>query len=195
MPDCFIYDHVRTPRGRGKPDGALHDGHRARTCDPGAACHPRPQRARYAADRRRGARLRRSGRRSGRRHRRAPPSSMPAYDSDGGRHSDQPLLRIGARRDQFRGGRDHGRPARHGDRRRGRIDEPHRDWRLRRRMAGRSLDCAQELLSAPGHLRRSHRHQIRFFARRCRCLCGRKPEARARALLAERRIFSVPSCR
>ena len=24
MPDCFIYDHVRTPRGRGKPDGALH---------------------------------------------------------------------------------------------------------------------------------------------------------------------------
>ena len=22
--DCFIYDHVRTPRGRGKPDGALH---------------------------------------------------------------------------------------------------------------------------------------------------------------------------
>jgi acetyl-CoA C-acetyltransferase len=24
MPDCFIYDHVRTPRGRGRPDGALH---------------------------------------------------------------------------------------------------------------------------------------------------------------------------
>jgi acetyl-CoA C-acetyltransferase len=24
MADCFIYDHVRTPRGRGKPDGALH---------------------------------------------------------------------------------------------------------------------------------------------------------------------------
>ena len=24
MTDCFIYDHVRTPRGRGKPDGALH---------------------------------------------------------------------------------------------------------------------------------------------------------------------------
>jgi acetyl-CoA C-acetyltransferase len=24
MPDCFIYDHVRTPRGRGKPNGALH---------------------------------------------------------------------------------------------------------------------------------------------------------------------------
>src|SRR6202451_3923688 len=25
MPDAFIYDHVRTPRGRGKGDGALHE--------------------------------------------------------------------------------------------------------------------------------------------------------------------------
>ncbi len=25
MTDCFIYDHVRTPRGRGKPDGALYE--------------------------------------------------------------------------------------------------------------------------------------------------------------------------
>ncbi|HQS70955.1 MAG: acetyl-CoA acetyltransferase [Novosphingobium sp. 28-62-57] len=25
MRDIFIYDHVRTPRGRGKPDGALHE--------------------------------------------------------------------------------------------------------------------------------------------------------------------------
>ncbi len=25
MTDAFIYDHVRTPRGRGKPDGALHE--------------------------------------------------------------------------------------------------------------------------------------------------------------------------
>jgi len=25
MPDAFIYDHVRTPRGRGKPDGSLHE--------------------------------------------------------------------------------------------------------------------------------------------------------------------------
>jgi acetyl-CoA C-acetyltransferase len=24
LAECFIYDHVRTPRGRGKPDGALH---------------------------------------------------------------------------------------------------------------------------------------------------------------------------
>src|SRR5580704_2759050 len=25
MSDAYIYDHVRTPRGRGKPDGALHE--------------------------------------------------------------------------------------------------------------------------------------------------------------------------
>ncbi|MBZ0215786.1 MAG: hypothetical protein K8F25_04470, partial [Fimbriimonadaceae bacterium] len=25
MVDCFIYDHVRTPRGRGKKDGSLHE--------------------------------------------------------------------------------------------------------------------------------------------------------------------------
>ncbi|MFO0406320.1 MAG: acetyl-CoA C-acetyltransferase [Labrys sp. (in: a-proteobacteria)] len=25
MPEAFIYDHVRTPRGRGRPDGALHE--------------------------------------------------------------------------------------------------------------------------------------------------------------------------
>ena len=24
MPDAFIFDHLRTPRGRGKPDGSLH---------------------------------------------------------------------------------------------------------------------------------------------------------------------------
>lgn len=25
MTDCFVYDHVRTPRGKGRPDGALHE--------------------------------------------------------------------------------------------------------------------------------------------------------------------------
>jgi len=25
MTDCFIYDHIRTPRGRGRTDGALHE--------------------------------------------------------------------------------------------------------------------------------------------------------------------------
>src|SRR5580693_2501577 len=25
MSDAYVYDHVRTPRGRGKPDGSLHE--------------------------------------------------------------------------------------------------------------------------------------------------------------------------
>ena len=25
MPEAYIYDHVRTPRGRGKKDGSLHE--------------------------------------------------------------------------------------------------------------------------------------------------------------------------
>ena len=25
MSEAYIYDHARTPRGRGKPDGALHE--------------------------------------------------------------------------------------------------------------------------------------------------------------------------
>ena len=25
MAECFIYDHVRTPRGKGKSDGSLHE--------------------------------------------------------------------------------------------------------------------------------------------------------------------------
>ena len=25
MADAYIFDHVRTPRGRGKPDGSLHE--------------------------------------------------------------------------------------------------------------------------------------------------------------------------
>ncbi len=25
MPECYIFDHVRTPRGRGKPDGSFHE--------------------------------------------------------------------------------------------------------------------------------------------------------------------------
>ncbi|MFM8767533.1 MAG: acetyl-CoA C-acyltransferase, partial [Rubrivivax sp.] len=25
MTDAFIFDHVRTPRGKGKPDGSLHE--------------------------------------------------------------------------------------------------------------------------------------------------------------------------
>ena len=32
MTEAYIYDHVRTPRGRGKPDGALHTVTDAASC-------------------------------------------------------------------------------------------------------------------------------------------------------------------
>ena len=43
----------------------------------------------------------------------------------------------------------------------------------------------QVLFRAAGHRRRSDRHARRLFARRCRRLCGRKPEARAAQCLEE----------
>ncbi|RWX22829.1 acetyl-CoA C-acyltransferase, partial [Rhizobium leguminosarum] len=33
MTEVFIYDHVRTPRGRGKKDGALHEVPSVRLAD------------------------------------------------------------------------------------------------------------------------------------------------------------------
>ena len=50
-----------------------------------------------------------------------------------------------------------------------------------RRLAGRSVDRAEVLFRAAGHLRRPDRHQIRLLARRRRRLCGREPEARRRS--------------
>ncbi len=34
MAEAYIYDHVRTPRGRGKKDGALHEVPAVRLGDP-----------------------------------------------------------------------------------------------------------------------------------------------------------------
>ena len=46
MSDAFIYDHVRTPRGRGKPDGALHTATTLRLAVDGAEGDQGPQQAR-----------------------------------------------------------------------------------------------------------------------------------------------------
>ena len=177
MPDAFIYDHVRTPRGRGKADGSLHEVTALNLAAQAlAAVKERNQLdptlvddvvlgcvdpvgeaggdiARAAALAR-GLRQRRAGR------------------------ADQPLLRVGPRRGEFRRRRDHVRPARHDHRRRGRIDEPGRHRRLGRRLADGPLARDQDLFHAAGHFGRSHRHQVRVFARRLRRLCGREPEAR-----------------
>jgi acetyl-CoA C-acetyltransferase len=70
MTDVFVYDHVRTPRGKGKADGSLHEV----TAVELAATALRAIKARNGPrhrppGRRRHPRLRRSGRRGRRRHR------------------------------------------------------------------------------------------------------------------------------
>ena len=149
MTDAFIYDAVRTPRGRGKADGALHEVTALDLATPGARRDQGPQQARSDAGRRRGARLRRSGRRGGRRHR-ARRGAHGRLRRRGAGRADQPLLRLRARRGQFRRGRGHVRPARHDDRRRRRIDEPRRHRRLRRRLADGSVDRAQTYFMPQG---------------------------------------------
>ena len=47
MPDAFIYDHVRTPRGRGKADGALHEVTALNLASAGARRRQEPQRSRH----------------------------------------------------------------------------------------------------------------------------------------------------
>ena len=42
--------------------------------------------------------------------------------------------------------------------------------------------AVDDLFPAAGHFRRPDRDEVRFFARRRRCLCGRKPEARGQGL-------------
>ena len=176
MPDAFIYDHVRTPRGRGKADGALHEVTALNLAAQALAAIKDAQQARYRAGRRRRARLRRSGGRGRRRHR-ARGGDRRRLRQRGAGRADQPLLRLGPRRGEFRRRAGDVRPARHGGRRRRRIHEPRRHRRLGRRLAGRSVDRAQILFHAAGHLRRPDRDQIRLLARAMRRICGREPEA------------------
>ena len=88
----------------------------------------------------------------------------------------------GPRQRQFRRGAGDVGPARSDDRRRRRIDEPRRHRRQRRRLGRRSLLRDRQLFHAAGHIRRSHRHQIRLFARRRRRLRRAIAEARRRGL-------------
>ncbi len=181
MPEAYIYDHVRTPRGRGKPDGALHEVTAvALATAPLKALKERNDLgegtvddvilgvvdpigeagadiARFAALQRRPRRTR-------------------AW------RPDQPFLRLGPRRREFRRRADHERPARTHDRRRRRIDEPRRHRCVRRRLADGSLDRGAGLLHAAGRLGRSDRDQIRLLARRRRRLRGAKPAARRESL-------------
>ena len=182
MAEPLSMTHVRTPRGRGKKDGSLHEVPALKLArqtleairdrngldtalvddiifgcvDPvGEAGGVIPRAAAFEA----------------------------GYDTNGAGHADQPLLRVRPRCHQFRA-RPRSCPGQHEivDRRRRRIDVPRRHRRVRRRLAHGSVGRAPGLFHAAGRLRRPDRHQIRLLARRRRRLCGREPEARGRSL-------------
>ena len=192
MPDAFIYDHVRTPRGRGKADGALHEVTALNLASQTlAAIKERNKLDTGMVDDVVLGCVDPVGEAGGDIARMA--AIVADYGTRGAGRADQPLLRLGSRRGEFRGGADHVRTARHGGRRRRRIDEPRRHRRLGRRLAGRSLDRAEVLFHAAGRLRRSDRDQIRVLARRLRSVRGREPAAH-RGRLAGRllRAFGDP---
>ena len=180
MTDAFIYDHVRTPRGRGKADGSLHEV---------TALNLAAQALGAIKDRNK-----------------LDPALVddvvlgcvdPVGEAGGdiaraaaltaGYGDSVPGVQInrfcasGPRRGQFRRRAGHVRPARHDHRRRRRIDEPRRHRRFGRRLADGPGDRDPDLFHAAGHLGRPDRHQIRLLARRRRRLCGREPEARGKA--------------
>ena len=51
MTDAFVYDDVRTPRGKGKSDGSLHEVTALSLADASARRHQGPQQARPGAGR------------------------------------------------------------------------------------------------------------------------------------------------
>ena len=177
MADAYIYDAVRTPRGKGKPDGALHEAtalHLATTVL--KAVRDRNELDTALVDdvvlgvvspvKEQGSDIGPRGRHQRRLRR------------DGGRRADQPLLRLGA------GGHQHGGCAGDG----GPIGLRHRrrrgehvaggDGLRRRRLGERSVRGVQELFRAAGHRRRHDRHQVGLLARGRRRLRGGEPEAR-----------------
>ena len=181
MAEAYIYDAVRTPRGKGKSDGALHEAtalHLATTVlkavrdrndldtslvDDVVMGIVSPVKEQGSDHRPRGGhqcRLRR----------------------DRGRRADQPLLRLGPGGHQHGGRAGDGGPVGFRHRRR-RGEHVARCHGLRRRRLGeRSLRGLQELFRAAGHRRRHDRHQVGLLARRRRRLRGGEPEARGRRL-------------
>ena len=181
MTEAFIYDAVRTPRGRGKKDGSLHEvkpiALLAGLLD--AICRTATTRHRAGRRRRHGLRL--AGRRAGRGHRQDGGARRRAGTS-GRRRAAQPLLRLGPR-----GGEHGGAEGALG------LGGPRR--RRRRRVACRACRSAPTAapgrmdpetnfdtdVRAAGHRRRPDRHARRLDARGRRRLRARVAAARRAA--------------
>ena len=164
MPEAYIYDHVRTPRGRGKKDGALHEVPAVRL----AASTLEAIEERNGLD-------------TGLVDDVILGCVDPIGEAGGdiaraavftaGYRNSVPGMQINrfcaSGLDAVNMGRDagHVRQPRSGHFRRRREHEPHRAGRLGRGLGGGPAGRPALLLHAAGRLRRPHRLQVRLFAR------------------------------
>ena len=181
MPEAYIYDHVRTPRGRGKADGSLHEVTAlALATVPLQALKERNNLKEDVVDDvvlgvvdpvgEAGSDIARFAALKAGLGESVPGVQISRFCASG-------LDAVNFAAAQVMSGQHES-----GDRRRRGIDEPRRHRRLRRRLADGSLDGGAVLFHAAGRLGRSDRHQIRFFARRRRRLCRAEPAARRQGL-------------
>ena len=164
MPDAFIYDHVRTPRGRGKVDGALHEVTALSLATQALAAI----KERNALDPKlvddvvlgcvdpvgeAGGDIARAAAITAGFGNGVPGVQINRFCASGLDAVNFAAAQVMAgQHDMAIGGGVE-------------FDEPDRDRRFRRRLAGRPLDCAQIVFHAAGHLGRSDCDQVRLLAR------------------------------
>ena len=180
MSDAYIYDAIRTPRGKGRADGSLHEVTALRlSADTLNAIKARNGTAADEVEDVIWGNVTQVGEQGGLPR----PLGGAAFRPSGkrARPLDQPLLRQRARGGEPRGepGQGHRRRL---HRRRRRDDEPGADGLGRRGDRRRSLARDEDLLRAAGHQRRHHRHRVRLLPRRLRRARRREPEARGEGL-------------
>jgi hypothetical protein len=164
MPDAYIFDHVRTPRGKGKKDGSLHEVTPIRLAT---------QMLEAIRDRNKGLDTRELedvilgcvtpvGKQGTNIARTA--VMMAGYDESVPGVQINRFCASGLDREHRRG-EGHVRSVAHGYWRRRRIHEPRAHGVGRRRMAGRPRRGDANLFRAPGHQRRSYCNEIRHQPR------------------------------
>ena len=181
MTEAYIYDHVRTPRGRGKKDGALHEVPAVRL----AARTLEAIRDRNGLDTgtvddiiigcvdpvgEAGAVIPRAAAFEAGYSDKAPGMQISRFCASGLDAVNFGAAKIAQGADDIviAGGVE--------------IDVPRRHGHVGRRLVHGPLGRLSRLFHAAGRLGRPDRHQIRLLARRRRCLCGREPEARGARL-------------
>ncbi len=160
MPEAYVYDAVRTPRGRGKKDGVAARGAGGAARRQGAGGAARPQRPRHSTvddiifgcvdPVGAGAVIPRAA------------AFEAGYDTKAPGMQISRFCASGLDADQFRRGQDRPGRRRHRDRRRRGIDEPRRHGHVGRRLVHGPVGRPARLVRAAGHFGRPDRHQVRL---------------------------------